>query len=74
MFGFAQGGNDTLIGGNGDHVRNTFVGDADDMNLSAQGGNDILIGGTASGTGSFVNVLYGDAQQMTGSAHGATTL
>jgi hypothetical protein len=79
MSGSAQGGNDTLIGGNNSgsflvfptQVSNELIGDARAMSDSTQGGNNTLIGGNNSGgSGSVVdNVLVGAADRMFGSAH-----
>ena len=73
MYDSAQGGSDTLIGGNNSgsgHVNNFLTGDALSMYDSAQGGDDTLIAGTQSGSGSVINKMWGDAQSMSGSATG----
>ena len=54
MSGFAQGGNDILIGGNSSGsggVSNVIRGDALTVSNSVKGGDDTLIAGTQSGGG-----------------------
>jgi hypothetical protein len=73
MSGSAQGGDDTLTGGDNSgsgSVINILRGDARFMSDFAQGGNDTLTGGDNTGTGTVSNFLYGDAETMTGSAQG----
>jgi hypothetical protein len=74
MSASAQGGDDTLTGGDnsGAYESNHLFGDAASMSDFAQGGNDTLTGGDNSGSGGGVvyNFLYGDAQTMSGSAQG----
>jgi hypothetical protein len=56
MTGNAQGGNDTLIAGDG--TGNQMRGDAVSMNEQAIGGNDTLISGTGT------DYMWGDAQYI----------
>jgi len=69
----AQGGNDTLTGGDstaGGFVFNRLFGDAETMSGSAKGGNDTLTGGDNTGSGGVFDDLFGDAFTMSGSAKG----
>ena len=73
MFGKAQGGDDTLTGGNNasiaGFVSNALYGDAYSMSYTTKGGNDVLIAGTASAGSTVNNQMYGDGG-MTGLATG----
>ena len=60
----AQGGDDTLRGGN-DFAFNFLYGDAYAMSDNARGGNDTLTGGVL-----VFNYLYGDAYTMSDNAQG----
>ena len=63
----AQGGDDTLTGGdNSDSgsVTNTLFGDANNMGGFAQGGDDTLTGGDNSGSGTVSNFLVGNSTAM----------
>lgn len=70
MSGYAQGGNDSLTGGNvpspapTETYQTILVGDAQTMSGNAHGGNDKLISGTGN------DDMWGDAQVMLGSARG----
>jgi Ca2+-binding RTX toxin-like protein len=66
----AQGGNDTLTGGNflvplpAGTYNNTLIGDAQTMSGNACGGNDKLISGAGN------DDMWGDAQVILGNARG----
>ena len=64
MYGNADGGNDTLIGGAG--AINFLNGDVLFMYDNARGGNDTLIGGD----GAVFNFFLADASDMYGNTHG----
>jgi hypothetical protein len=70
MSGHAQGGNDTLIGGNcygTGQVTNDMVGDAFTLSGSAKGGNNTLYAGNEAFGGTVINDMWG-AGQLTDSA------
>jgi hypothetical protein len=72
----AQGGNDTLTGGNNTGagtVTNILFGDAESLSGSAKGGNDTLIAGTAASGSTVVNDMWGDGQ-LSGAAQGGADL
>jgi hypothetical protein len=77
LSGKAQGGNDSLTGGDQDQfsggsVNNTSYGDALNMFGFARGGDDSITGGNSSSNfnGFVQNFLFGDGDSLSGKAWG----